>query len=137
MQKYLALWLGAFLLCGVPTLAQIASGNVAESSNPRSDLIAAQNFLAQRTIPGCVMQQGSHYLLVPRHGRPEELTFTSGETLSQIVGHQVKATGRETYAGEGASPDADYAVAAQHIEQVAQSCPANWNEKWVRLAAKP
>lgn len=132
MKKYLALWLGMFLLSSVAAMAQVASGNIAESSNPRADVVEAQNFLAQRTIEGCVVQQGSSYLLVPRHGRPEELTSNSGDKLSQSVGRQVKVRGRETYAGEGANPEADYTMAADQIEVVAQSCPANWNEKWVK-----
>jgi hypothetical protein len=127
-----------FLLSSVAAMAQVASGNVAESSNPRSAVIDAQNFLAQRTIEGCVVQQGSDYLLVPKHGRPEELTSNSGDKLSQSVGCQVKVHGRETYAGDSANPEADYIVAADQIEVVAQSCPANWNEKWVkRSSPKP
>ena len=131
MRKYLALWLGMFLLSGV-AMAQVASGNVAESSNPCSDVIDAQNFLAPRTVEGCVIQQGGDYLLVPKHGRPEELISTAGDNLSQSVGRQVKVQGRESYAGESANPEADYAVAADRIEVVAQSCAAGWNEKWVR-----
>ena len=132
MQKCLALWLGMFLLSGAAAMAQLASGNVADSSNPRSSVIEAQNFLASRTVQGCVVQQGRDYLLLPKHGRPMELTSNTGENLSQIVGQQVRAQGRETYAGEGANSDADYAVSAERLEPVAQSCPANWNKKWVR-----
>ena len=43
----------------------------------------------------------------------------------------MKVQGRETYAGEGANAEADYAMAIDSIELVAQSCAANWNQKWV------
>lgn len=130
MQKFLALWCGVVLLSSVAAMAQVASGNVAESSSPRTDVINAQNFRTQ-TLVGCVLQQGSDYLLVPKHGRPVELTSIADENLSQSIGHQVTVRGRESYAGEGANPGADYAMVAEHIELVARSCPAGWNEKWV------
>ena len=131
MRRYLALWLGMFLLSGIAAMAQVASGNVAESSNPHADIINAQNF-RQRTIEGCVVQQGSDYLLVPRHGRPEELKSDSSDTLSQNVGRQVRVVGRESFAGEGANLAADFTVAVDQIQVVAQSCPAGWNGKWVK-----
>ena len=131
MHKQLALCSGILLLSSV-AMAQMASGNVSESSNPRSEVIDAQNFRAQRTSEGCVVQQGSDYLLVPKHGRPLQLSSIAAENLSPNIGRQVKVHGRETYAREGANPEADYAVAAEQIEVVAQSCPLNWNEKWVR-----
>lgn len=135
MQKQLALCLGILLLSSV-AMGQMASGNVSESSNPRSEVIDAQNFLAPRTVEGCVVQQGNDYLLVPKHGRPMELSSVSGENLSPSIGRQVKVHGRETYAREGANPEADYAVAAEQIEVVAQSCPVKWNEKWVRNSGR-
>ncbi len=131
MQKQLALCLGTLLLSSV-ALAQMASGSVSESSSPQSEVIDAQNFRVQRTLEGCVIRQGSDYLLVPKHGRPLQLSSIGGENLGPNIGRQVKVHGRETYALEGANPEADYAVAAEQIEVVAQSCPVNWNEKWVR-----
>lgn len=130
MKRYLAIWVGVlFVAFTLGMAAQVASGNVAESSNPREDVVEAQNFPASRTIGGCVVQQGSDYLLVPRHGRPEVLT---GANLGQIVGHEVKVQGHERYAEEGANPVADYAMAAEKIESVSASCPAGWNDKWAR-----
>lgn len=77
------------------------------------------------------MQQGSDYLLVPKRGRPVELTSNASASWSQNVGHQVKVHGHETYAGEGANTETDYAMAADSVELVAPSCAANWNQRWV------
>jgi hypothetical protein len=135
--KNVGLWFGIFLFASVSAVAQVASGNVADSANPRSDMIDAQNFV-QRTVEGCVVQQGSNFLLVPKHGRPVELTSKPGENVSQNVGHQVKVSGRESYAGEGASVDADYILAAERLVLIAQPCPANWNDKWTgQSSSKP
>ena len=131
MRQYLALWLGMFLFSGIAAMAQVASGNVSETSNPHSDIINAQNFRT-RTIEGCAVQQGSDYLLIPRHGRPEELKSDSGNKVSQHVGQQVRVVGRESFAGEGANLAADFTVAVDQIQVVAQSCPAGWNGKWVK-----
>lgn len=136
MKKYVVLWLSMSLLSGI-TVAQMASGNVAESSNPRSAVIDAQNFRT-RSVEGCIVQQSGNYFLVPQYGRPERLTSSVAESLPENAGRQVRVQGRESYAGN-ASPLADYEILAERIDLVAQSCSSNWNAKWMgRLSsAKP
>jgi hypothetical protein len=130
MKNCLALCLGMLLLFGFAAMAQVATGNASETGNPRTDVIDAQNFHGQRTVEGCVVQQGSDYLVVPKHGRPLALTSSATTDLGQNVGHEIKVSGRESIAGGSASEEANYAVAAQHIEVMAPSCPPNWNRKW-------
>ena len=131
MQKFLAISMGAmFSLCTLGVAAQVASGNVAESSHPRADVLQAQNPHIHRTVEGCITQAGNEYTLNAKHIGVIHLSAT-GDKLSQHVGERVKVRGNlmplttqdpDDDAGTlAANPVREMTV--ERVENVSGSCP--------------
>jgi hypothetical protein len=111
--------------------AQAASGNVAESSHPRTAVLQAQNPRIHRTVEGCIAQQGGEYALQAKHLGLIHLRGGMNDTLSQHVGKRVKVRGNlvplpAQDADEekpAAAPDREMTV--EQIKGASGSCPVN------------
>jgi Protein of unknown function (DUF5818) len=92
MQRYSRIVAGVViaLFSGVAA-AQVASGNVAESSHPRADVLNAQNPHIHRTVEGCLARQGNEYTLTVKH--LGVIALSGSDQLSQYVGQRVKVRG--------------------------------------------
>ena len=133
MPKYLAISVSAvFSLCTLGMAAQVASGNVAESSHPQADVLRAQNPHIHRTVEGCITQEGSEYALNARHIGIIHLSAT-GDMLNQHVGQRVKVRGNLTpITVQDADEETTIAppvansvreMTVERIENVSGSCP--------------
>jgi hypothetical protein len=95
MQRYFAVSVGvmvSFLILGAT--AQVASGNVADSADPRAAVMQAQNLRIHRTVQGCIQQAGTEYHLVAKHLGPIQLRASDRERLGQYLGQRVNVRGR-------------------------------------------
>ncbi len=94
MQKYRAVLAGLlFSFSTLGMMAQVASGNVAESSHPRADVLQAQNPRVHRTLEGCISREGNEYRLVVKPSDVIYLTASSSDMLAQHAGQRVKVRG--------------------------------------------
>jgi hypothetical protein len=134
MSRYFAICVGAaFLFFSLAVTAQVASGNVAESSHPRGDVIDAQNPHVHRTVKGCLIRTGGDYLLTAGHSRPVRLKANDNELLNRWAGKRIKVEGNLAPAQMAEADDAGAArvsepfreMEVERIESVAGSCPAN------------
>jgi len=134
MSKYLVASVGiAFSLLASALPGQVASGNVAESSHPRVDVLQAQNPHLHRSVEGCIAQQGNEYQLNAKHIGVIHLRGSSDQ-LGQHVGRRVKVLGKLTpVAAEGADEETPAVSAAadpgremtvERIENISGPCPS-------------
>lgn len=128
--KYIpVLTLACALLFGTAQ-AQIASGNVAESSHPRADAIDAQNPHIHRTVQGCITAQGAEYFLVAKHLGTIHLSSKDLD-LSQHTGQRVKVVGDLEPVSSAHADDDNYNAPAapremmvEKLDQAPGVCPA-------------
>jgi hypothetical protein len=128
VQKYFVVFIGVvFSLISLGAFAQVASGNVAESSNPRADVLRAQNSPVHRTVEGCVTRSDNEYVLQTKHTGMVHLNG-GNDLLSQRVNQRVKVLGNlasmvvsDDYQETAAT--LDRAMTVERVESTTGSCP--------------
>jgi hypothetical protein len=77
---------------------QADQGQSASTSDNNRNQSSNAKVKGEKTVEGCIVQQGTEFFLQPKHGKVIRLN-SSGEDLTAHVGHRVKLHGTEQRAG--------------------------------------
>jgi hypothetical protein len=107
MRRYTLMVFAVALFFAIGMMAQTSSGTSGSSQYPSgSDQTSTQSGSQaessssmsqkgkEKTIAGCIVRQQTDYYIYPKSGAPQRIS-TSGENVSEHLGHEVKLHGTE------------------------------------------